>query len=459
MKNKEDKYLAERASDLEDIRDRLLKNILNVDCGEDSEFDSDIIICVEELTPSQTAQLDLNKVKGIIVNTGGMSSHAAIMSRTLSLPLILIKTPVEELEEGKIILVNCLKGFVNESPAKDDILQFKAGMAEHLRYKDYLKTLTALPTETTDGHKIHLFANIGSVEELEIVKEFGGEGIGLFRTEFLYMEKKSAPSEENQFRVYKTIAEEMEGKPVIIRTFDFGGDKQIPYLSLPKEDNPFLGQRSARLYEKEFELFSTQVKAIVRAASYGNLKIMYPLISSVKELKKIISLAEKAVAELPAEDQAVYKKMEKGIMIETPSSALLAEHLIKYCDFFSIGSNDLTQYTMAVDRGNTELIDLFDPFVPAIMHLIHMSVKAAHKAGKWIGLCGELAADINGSLILAGWGMDEMSISSPVIPSVKEALRKIAFSDIQKLADDILEFETSEEILTYIYNFRREHNV
>jgi phosphotransferase system enzyme I (PtsI) len=273
------------------------------------------------------------------------------------------------------------------------------------------------------------------------------------------MEKKSAPSEESQFRVYKELAEKMGDKPVIVRTFDFGGDKQIPYLTLPKEDNPFLGQRSARLYEKEFGLFADQMRAIVRAASYGNLKVMYPMISSVSEFKKIIGLAEKAISSLPEKDKETYKKMEKGIMVETPSSVLLADHLIKYCDFFSIGSNDLTQYTMAVDRGNQNLIELFDSFIPAILHLIEMTITSAHKAGKWAGLCGEFASDVNGALLLAGWGVDEMSISSPLIPAVKEAIRKVPFTELQKLSSEVLEFESSEQILNHIHNFRRKYNV
>jgi phosphoenolpyruvate-protein phosphotransferase (PTS system enzyme I) len=459
MRNKSDKYLAERATDLQDIRDRFLKNILGKNSDTDASEASDLIICTDDLTPSQTAQFDMTKVKGIIVNSGGMSSHSAIMSRTLSLPLILIKKSVEEFVKNQTIIVDCLNGHVIENPTEDILEKYKKKIAEHKEYKEYLKTLTALPAETTDGREIKLFANIGSDEELEQVKEFGAEGIGLFRTEFLFMEKKSAPSEDNQFRVYKNLAIEMGDKPVIIRTFDFGGDKQISYLNLPKEENPFLGQRSVRLYEKEFELFATQVRAIVKASAFGNIKIMYPLISSIREFKKITGLAEKAVSTLSEKDKMLYDKMEKGVMIETPSSALLAGHLIKYCDFFSIGSNDLTQYTVAVDRGNPDLIELFDSFVPAILHLIHMTITSAHGANKWAGLCGELAADINGALILAGWGIDEMSITAPIIPSVKEALRKVAYKDLQKLSEEVLEFESSEQILTHIYNFRRKYNV
>ena len=459
MMNKEDKYLAERATDLQDIRDRLLKNILGLNHGSENVSASDVIICTEDLTPSQTAQLDIDKVRGIIINSGGMSSHSAIMSRTLSLPLILIKKPVKELLEGETIIVDCIKGNVIENPNAEILLRCKTEISEYKKHKEYLKTLTKIPAETTDGKKIKLFANIGSSEEIEQVKEFGAEGIGLFRTEFLFMEKKSAPSEENQFRVYKSLAEDMEEKPVIIRTFDFGGDKPIPYLNLPKEENPFLGQRSVRLYEKEFELFATQVRAIVRASAFGNLKIMYPLISSVKEFKKITALAYKAVSTLSEDEQTLFCKMEKGIMIETPSSALLSNHLIKYCDFLSIGSNDLTQYTIAVDRGNPDLLELFDSFVPAIQHLIHMTIKAAHGADKWAGLCGELASDVNGALILAGWGIDEMSMTASLIPKVKEAIRKVPYSELQKLSDQTLEFETSEQILSHINKFRRRYNV
>ena len=459
MRNKKDKYLAERATDLQDIRDRFLKNILGKNCEADKAEVSELIICTDDLTPSQTAQFDMSKVKGIIVNSGGMSSHSAIMSRTLSLPLILVKKSIKELTENATIIVDCLSGNIIENPSENILTSYKKKIKEYREHNEYLKTLTALPAETTDGKKIKLFANIGSAEEIEQVKEFGAEGIGLFRTEFLFMEKKSAPSEENQFRVYKNLAVEMGDKPVIIRTFDFGGDKQISYLDLPKEENPFLGQRSVRLYEKEFDLFATQMKAIVRAASFGNIKIMYPLISSIREYKKIVKLAEKAISTLSENDRAVYDKIEKGIMIETPSSALLGGHLIKYCDFFSIGSNDLTQYTVAVDRGNPELLELFDPFIPAILHLIHMTITSAHGANKWAGLCGELAADINGALILAGWGIDEMSITAPIIPSVKEALRKVSYKDLQKLAEEVLEFESSEQILTHIYNFRRKYNV
>ncbi|MCF7791095.1 MAG: phosphoenolpyruvate--protein phosphotransferase [Victivallales bacterium] len=458
MKNKKDEYLAERASDMQDILDRFLKNILGI--RQNTELmPSDAIICVKELTPSETACLDMNKVKAIVVNTGGPSSHAAIMARTLSLPLMLIEKPVEELVENTTVLINATEGHIVENPTDEEIENFKAAIADHLEYREYLKTLINLPAQTVDGKKIKLFSNIGSESEIDQVIEFGAEGIGLFRTEFLFMGRDSSPSEENQFRVYKNIAEQMSKKPVIIRTFDFGGDKQIPYLNLPREENPFLGKRSVRLYEKEFELFAIQVRAIVRAAAYGNLKIMFPLISSVDELKKIIKLTEKAVEPLTEKEKAVYRKMEKGIMIETPSSALLAEHLIKYCDFFSIGSNDLTQYTIAVDRGNPDLMEMFDPFIPAVIKLINMAVRAAHKAEKWVGICGELGSDINGALILAGWDIDEISITPPVIPHVKEAVRKVPFYELQKLAECILEKESSEEILTEIYSFRRKYDV
>ena len=459
MRNKEDKYLAERVTDLQDIRNRFLKNLLGINPETTIEQATDIIICCDDLTPSQTAQLDMSKVKGIIVNSGGMSSHSAIMSRALSLPLILIKNPIEELVENELVVVDAVKGEVIEYPTAEILSKYEKKISEYNKYKEYLKTLTEIPAETTDGKKIKLFANIGSNDEFEQVKEFGAEGIGLFRTEFLFMEKKSAPSEENQFRIYKSLAEEMGDKPVIIRTFDFGGDKKIPYLKLPVEENPFLGQRSVRLYEKEFKLFSTQIRAIIRAAAFGNLKIMYPLICSISVLKKTIALTEKVVSTLSDKEKGVYRKMEKGIMIETPSSALLAEHLIKYCDFFSIGSNDLTQYTLAVDRGNPNLLELFDSFNPAILKLVHMTIKASHVANKWTGLCGEFASDVNAALILAGWGIDEMSMTASLIPKVKEAILKTSYTELQKLSGQILDFETSGEVLNHIKKFRRKYNV
>jgi phosphoenolpyruvate-protein phosphotransferase (PTS system enzyme I) len=459
MMNKEDKYLAERATDLQDIRDRLLKNILGIDTDTKIDSGSNLIICTEDLTPSQTAQLDMTRVKGVIVNKGGLSSHSAIMSRTLSLPLILLKKSVNELVDGETIIVDCIDGNIIENPTDELRTTYNTKISEYNNHKEYLKSLSGISAKTVDGKQFNLFANIGSSDELDQVIEFGAEGIGLFRTEFLFMEKKSAPTEENQFRVYKSLAEGMGDKPVIIRTFDFGGDKKIPYLDLPQEENPFLGQRSVRLYEKEFELFATQIRAIARAAAFGNLKIMYPLISSVEELKKINRLSEKAVLTLSDKNRVLFEKIEKGIMIETPSSAILAKHLIKYCDFFSIGSNDLTQYTVAVDRGNSEILELFNPFNPAIQELIQITVQAAHNAGKWAGLCGELAADVNGALILAGLGIDEMSMTASLIPKVKEVIRKVSYKNLQKLSTEILNFESSEQILDHINKFREKYNV
>lgn len=458
VKSKTDEYLAARAADLEDLRDRLLKNILGKNPEAKISSAPEVIICCEDLTPSQTAQLDMTNVKGIVINTGGFSSHSAIMARNLALPLILVKKPIAEFNNDDTLIVDCFKSAVYENPEAAVIAQYREKIITIKKRQEYWQTLRSMPAETADGKKIRLFANIGSDSDLANVLEHGAEGIGLLRTEFLFMEKSSAPSETAQFHVYKKIAEAMGEKPVIVRTFDFGGDKKIPYLNLPDEENPFLGLRSVRLYEKEFTLFATQLRAIIRAGAFGNIKVMYPLISSVTEFRKISALADKVAATLPDEEQAIYRKMEKGIMVETPASVLLADHLIADCDFFSIGSNDLTQYTIAVDRGNTELLELFDPFNPAVLRLINMSIQASHAQNKWTGLCGEFASDINGALILSGLGIDELSMAAKCIPEIKEVLRKVTYAELQALAAKVLGFATSAEVLECIDNFRKKYD-
>ncbi len=421
--NIEDEYLRERVADLKDVGGRLLKNLQGKpDSGLD-ELPQNVVVVAHDLTPSDTAQMDKSKVVAFITDTGGPTSHSAIMARTLEIPAVVgLENITELVKTGDRIIVDGFEGGVIINPDEATLVTYKDKKNQLEMERNQLKSLIHTPVITKTGKCIVLAGNIGRPEDVTKVLAAGAEGIGLFRTEFLYMEREKLPTEEDQFQAYKQVAEVMGDKPVVIRTLDIGGDKKLPYLPLPEEMNPFLGLRAIRLCLNRKDLFKTQLRALLKATVYGNIQIMFPMISSVEEFLKAKGIVKECMAELEAEKKPFNEKVQIGIMIEIPSAALLAEELAKEADFFSIGTNDLTQYTLAVDRMNKNVSYLYNPMHPAVLHLIKITIEAAHKEGKWCGICGEMAGDPNAIPILLGYGMDEFSMSASMILEARRTI-------------------------------------
>jgi phosphotransferase system enzyme I (PtsI) len=444
----DNEYMKERAADIRDVTKRVLSHLLGVQIVNPSMISEEVIIVAEDLTPSDTAQLNRQFVKGFTTDIGGRTSHSAIMARSMEIPAVVgTKTATEEIQNGDLVIVDGLNGQVYINPTAEEVERFKSEHAAFEAQKAEWAKLVNEQTVTSDGHHVELAANIGTPKDLKGVVNNGGEGVGLYRTEFLYMGRDQLPTEEEQFESYKAVLEGMDGKPVVVRTLDIGGDKELPYLNLPKEMNPFLGFRAIRLCLEEQDMFRTQLRALLRASVYGNLKIMFPMIATLSEFRQGKAILEKERQKLQAEGVAVSEKIELGIMVEIPSTAVIADQFAKEVDFFSIGTNDLIQYTMAADRMNERVSYLYQPYNPAILRLVKMVIDAAHKEGKWAGMCGEMAGDEQAIPVLLGLGLDEFSMSATSILKARSQIRNLSKADMEALALEVLQMSTTEEVL------------
>ncbi len=444
----DNEYMKERAADIRDVTKRVLSHLLGVQIVNPSMISEEVIIVAEDLTPSDTAQLNRQFVKGFTTDIGGRTSHSAIMARSMEIPAVVgTKTATEEIQNGDLVIVDGLNGQVYINPTAEEVERFKSEHAAFEAQKAEWAKLVNEQTVTSDGHHVELAANIGTPKDLKGVINNGGEGVGLYRTEFLYMGRDQLPTEEEQFESYKAVLEGMNGKPVVVRTLDIGGDKELPYLNLPKEMNPFLGFRAIRLCLEEQDMFRTQLRALLRASVYGNLKIMFPMIATLAEFRQGKAILEEERQKLQAEGVAVSEKIELGIMVEIPSTAVIADQFAKEVDFFSIGTNDLIQYTMAADRMNERVSYLYQPYNPAILRLVKMVIDAAHKEGKWAGMCGEMAGDEQAIPVLLGLGLDEFSMSATSILKARSQIRNLSKADMETLASEVLQMSTTEEVL------------
>ena len=450
----DDEYLKERAGDIRDIGNRLLRNILGMHIVDLGDIQEESILVAYDLTPSETAQLNLDKVLGFITDIGGRTSHTSIMARSLELPAIVGTNDITaHVKTGDLVILDAISNQIHINPSETEIAAFKAQQEKLAAEKAELAKLKELPAETLDGHRIEVAGNIGTIRDVDGVLRNGGESVGLYRTEFLFMDRASLPGEEEQFEAYKEIVEAMEGKQVVLRTMDIGGDKELPYLDLPKEMNPFLGWRAVRIGLTRREILDTQLRAVLRASAFGKLAVMFPMIISVEEIRELKSIVAELKAQLRAEGHAFDENLQLAVMVETPSAAVNARHLAKAVDFFSIGTNDLTQYTLAVDRGNEIIAHLYNPLTPSVLNLIKQVIDASHAEGKWTGMCGELAGDVRATALLLGMGLDEFSMSAISVPHVKKLARSISYADAKALADEALAQPTAADIERLVNDF------
>ncbi|WP_315708340.1 phosphoenolpyruvate-protein phosphotransferase PtsI [Brenneria uluponensis] len=453
----DDEYLKERAADMRDIGKRLLKNILGMNIVDLGDIQEEVILVATDLTPSETAQLNLDKVLGFITDIGGRTSHTSIMARSLELPAIVGTTDVtKQVKNGDFLILDGVNNKVYQNPSQETIDQLKTVQQQYNTEKYELAKLKDLPAITLDGHQVEVCANIGTVRDVAGAERNGAEGVGLYRTEFLFMDRDSFPTEEEQFQAYKAVAEAVGAQAVIVRTMDIGGDKDLPYMNLPKEENPFLGWRAIRICLDRKEILHAQLRAILRASAFGKLRIMFPMIISVEEVRALKAELDMLKVQLKEESKAYDENIEMGVMVETPAAAAIAHHLAKEVDFFSIGTNDLTQYTLAVDRGNELISHLYNPMSPAVLTLIKQVIDASHAEGKWTGMCGELAGDERATLLLLGMGLDEFSMSSISIPSIKKIIRNANYEDAKALAEQAMTLPTAEELSNLVSRFIKE---
>ncbi len=458
--NIEDEYLKERTADIRDVGNRLIRNLLGITDQDIGKLDSDVIIVAHDLTPSDTALMDKKHVKGFVTNIGGRTSHTAIMARSLEIPAILgLCNITKKVQNGDVLVLDGNTGSLSVNPNERTLLEYQDKIVRYNNFKNKLKDIVKLPSVTLDGRHIEIAANIGGPSEVDSALKYGGDGVGLYRTEFLYMDRDHFPSEEEQFEAYKVVAEKMEGKPVIVRTLDIGGDKKLTYLPLPEELNPFLGFRAIRLCFEMRDMFKTQLKAILRASIYNNILIMYPMISSVDEVIQANKVLEEVKSELRAKDIAFDEKIKCGVMIEIPSAAMTADLIIKEVDFFSIGTNDLCQYTLAVDRMNEKISNLYQPFHPGVLRLIKNVIDESHKVGKFTGMCGEMAGDPVATLLLLGLGLDEFSMSASSLLMIRKIIRNVTLPEAKKIAEHALTLSTSAQIQAYCEKALKELNL
>ncbi|MDO5375841.1 MAG: phosphoenolpyruvate--protein phosphotransferase [Staphylococcus rostri] len=447
----DNEYMKERAADIRDVSKRVLAHILGVELPNPSIVDESVIIVAHDLTPSDTAQLNKQYVQGFVTNIGGRTSHSAIMSRSLEIPAVVgTKAVTQSVQNGDMIIVDGLTGDVIINPSQDEVRAYQQKRDMFFEDREALKQLRDEATTTIDGKHVELAANIGTPNDLEGVKNNGAEGIGLYRTEFLYMGRDNMPSEDEQFEAYKKVLEEMDGKRVVVRTLDIGGDKELPYLNLPEEMNPFLGYRAIRLCLDQPDIFRPQLRALLRASVYGKLNIMFPMVATVQEFRDAKALLLEEKENLKSEGVEVSDDIELGIMVEIPSTAALADVFAKEVDFFSIGTNDLIQYTMAADRMSERVSYLYQPYNPSILRLVKQVIDASHAEGKWTGMCGEMAGDETAIPLLLGLGLDEFSMSATSILKARRQIKGLSTTEMTQLADRAMNCATVDEVVTLV---------
>jgi len=456
----DDEYMRERAADIRDVTKRIVSHLLGISFAGPGELTEEVIVVAEDLTPSDTAQLDRRFVKGFVTDIGGRTSHSAIMARSLEIPAVVGTSVITDVvEPATTIILDGYEGIVIIDPSPEELANYERKQAEYAGRRAELAKLVHDKTLTTDQHHVELAANIGSPDDLAGVLANGAEGVGLFRTEFLYMGREDFPTEEEQFLAYKQVLEQMGEKPVVIRTLDIGGDKQLSYLPMPEELNPFLGFRAIRLCLDNQELFRTQLRALLRASVYGNLKIMFPMIATLEEFRQAKQILEEEKKGLLEKGIAVSDRYEAGIMIEIPAAAMMADQLAREVDFFSIGTNDLIQYTMAADRMNERVAYLYQPYHPAVLRLIHNVIKAAHANGKWVGMCGEMAGDSIAIPILLGFGLDEFSMSAGSILPARQQISRLSLEEASQHTEAILSMSTSEQVEAFVKNVLNQNDI
>ena len=456
----DNEYMRERAADIKDVTNRVLRNILDIKVVDLAALEEDVILLANDLTPSDTATMNKKKVLGFLTNIGGRTSHTAIMARTLEVAAIVgLNDITEKVQDGDYIVFNGDSGEVIVNPDEETIQKYSELKNNFEEYKESLKQLKGKSSITLDGRHVELAGNIGSPNDVEGLINNDAEGVGLYRTEFLYMNKEdSFPTEEEQYEAYKAVLEGMNGKPIVIRTLDIGGDKELPYFNMEHEMNPFLGYRAIRLCLDRKDIFKTQLRALYRSSVHGKLRIMFPMISSLEELLSAKEVIKEVLAEMDANGEAYSKDVEVGMMIEIPSAAVISDILAKHVDFFSIGTNDLIQYTCAVDRMNQKISHLYNQFNPAVLRLINMVIDNAHKEGKWVGMCGESAGDPLMIPVLLGMGLDEFSMSPISILPARKFITSVNYEDMKKLAKEVLAMGSAEEIKGYIQNTLENNN-
>lgn len=452
-------YMRERAADIRDVTMRVTANLLGVKLPNPSLIDEEVILVARDLTPSDTAQLDKKFVKAFVTNIGGRTSHSAIMARTLEIPAVLGTNDItERVTEGQLIAVNGLTGEVVIDPDQATVETFKTASAEYAKQKKEWSTLKDAKTVTADGKHFTLAANIGTPKDIVGCVDNGAEAVGLYRTEFLYMDASDFPTEDDQYEAYKKVLEGMNGKPVVVRTMDIGGDKKLPYFKLPEEMNPFLGWRALRisLSEGGEPMFRTQIRALLRASVHGKLQIMFPMVALVNEFRAAKKIFEEEKTNLKTGGIAVSEDIEVGIMVEIPAAAMLADQFAKEVDFFSIGTNDLIQYSMAADRMNEQVSYLYQPYNPSLLRLINNVIKASHAEGKWTGMCGEMAGDQTAVPLLVGMGLDEFSMSATSILQTRALMKKLDTIRMQEMTQKALtECATMEEVVSLVGEYTK----
>ncbi len=443
----EDELTNQRVTDVQDMRNRLLKILLGKEEVDISQVPKGTILAARDLTPSMTVGLHKENVVGILTEVGGKTSHSAILARALEIPAVLsIPDIMQTVKDGQEVALDGDLGVVILDPSEEEKAEYHAKREQYVKEKEALRALVGKPTITADGKQVELVCNIGKPQDSDMVLERDGEGVGLFRTEFLFMDRTNTPSEEEQFQAYKQVAETMQGKPVIIRTLDVGGDKEIPYLNLEKEDNPFLGYRAIRVCLKQKDLYRAQLRALLRASAYGDIRIMVPMVTCLDELRQVKELLGELMKELDQEQIAYNKEIKVGIMVETPAASLMADLLAKEADFFSIGTNDLTQYTMVVDRGNAQVAYLYSAYNPAVLRSIAHVIACGNKAGIPVGMCGEAAADEKLIPLLLAYGLDEFSVSATSVLATRNTIAKWTIEEAKALAKEVEGLGTREEV-------------
>ncbi|HDJ5515076.1 TPA: phosphoenolpyruvate--protein phosphotransferase [Staphylococcus aureus] len=450
----DNEYMKERAADIRDVSKRVLSHILGVELPNPSMIDESVVIVGNDLTPSDTAQLNKEFVQGFATNIGGRTSHSAIMSRSLEIPAIVgTKSITQEVKQGDMIIVDGLNGDVIVNPTEDELIAYQDKRECYLADKKELQKLRDADTVTVDGVHAELAANIGTPNDLPGVIENGAQGIGLYRTEFLYMGRDQMPTEEEQFEAYKEVLEAMDGKRVVVRTLDIGGDKELSYLNLPEEMNPFLGYRAIRLCLAQQDIFRPQLRALLRASVYGKLNIMFPMVATINEFREAKAILLEEKENLKNEGHDISDDIELGIMVEIPATAALADVFAKEVDFFSIGTNDLIQYTLAADRMSERVSYLYQPYNPSILRLVKQVIEASHKEGKWTGMCGEMAGDETAIPLLLGLGLDEFSMSATSILKARRQINGLSKNEMTELANRAVDCATQEEVIELVNNY------